>query len=129
VASDPANAVQTSGNAHRARETNRRQQRFASITAEALRVTARRNANSAGEGSTSGGRSKTSSARANTSASITSDLFFPLIAPRSLAECRVPTNARRPPPLDSDRANGSHVIDVGSATATTPGYRASRRDN
>ena len=58
-----------------------------------------------------------------------SDLFFPLIAPRSLAECRVPTNARRPPPLDSDRANGSHVIDVGSATATTPGYRASRRDN
>ena len=60
---------------------------------------------------------------------MTSDLFFPLIAPRSRAECRAPTNASRPPPADSDNAIGNHVIDVGSATATTPGYRDNRRVN
>ena len=66
----------------------------ASITAAPRRVTARRSASWAGVGSRSGARSNTSPARASTSASITSDLFFPLIAPRSRAACRDPSNDR-----------------------------------
>ena len=60
---------------------------------------------------------------------MTSDLFFPLIAPRSRAACRDPTSASAPPASDTAAANGSHVIDVGSATASTPGQSASRRVN
>jgi len=54
----------------------------------------------------------TSPAVARTSASITSDLSLPMIAPRSRAACRAPRSA-----ID----NPSQVIEVGSATATTPG--------
>ncbi len=91
VGNDPANAVHTSGNAYRANDINRRQDRFASITAPARRITDRRNANCAGVGSVSGVRSNTSLARVRTSASMTSDLLLPTIAPRSRANA-----ARRP---------------------------------
>lgn len=92
-------------------------------------MTARRTANC--DGVTTGiGRSvNTSPARARTSASITSDLFLPTIAPRNRAECREPSSANCPPASDTATDNDSHVIDVGSATATAPGYGAKRRVN
>lgn len=58
---------------------------------------------------------------------MTSDLFLPLIAPRSRAACRDPTSANTPPADSSATASGSQVIDVGSATAITFGNSASRR--
>jgi len=45
---------------------------------------------------------------------MTSDLFLPLIAPRSRAVCPDPTSANCPPPSRSAAASGSQVIDVGS---------------
>jgi hypothetical protein len=51
-----------------------------------------------------------------------SDLFFPASAERSRAECRLPMSARSPPAFRSATDNGSHVMDVGSATAITPGH-------
>lgn len=129
VGSDPLKAFHTSGNAHRASDISRRQYRLPSITAAPRRVQARRNANCAGEHGCNGRRANTSPARASTSASITSDLFLPTIAPRSRAACRDPTSANCPPASDTATDSDSHVIDVGSATATAPGYRLSRRVN
>jgi hypothetical protein len=71
-------------------------------------------------------RVNTSPARASTSASITSDLFLPVIAPRSRAACRDPSNANLPPASSTAAASASQLIEVGSATATAPGYSASR---
>jgi hypothetical protein len=48
-------------------------------------------------------------------------LFFPVIAPRNRAACRDPINASWPLASVNAAANGSQLIDVGSATATTPG--------
>ena len=55
-----------------------------------------------------------------------SDLFLPANADRNRAECRLPTNASLQPASPSAIDNGNHVIDVGSATAITPGYTPSR---
>ena len=63
------------------------------------------------------------------SASIGSDLFLPANAERSRAECRLPTNANEHPARSSAIDSGNHVIDVGSATAITGAYGASRFDN
>ena len=76
-------------------------------------------------GGSSGDSSKTSEASGNTSAAMTSDLRLPEIAPRSLAGCRVPTRDRSQPARCSATCRPSHVIDVGSATATTPGNEES----
>ena len=97
-----------------------------SITAVPRRMQARRIANWAGSTGRSGCRSNTSPARANTSASITSLLCLPLIAPRSRAACRAPSSDRFAARLRAATDNPSQVIDVGSATATTPGVSASR---
>ncbi|MDQ1721409.1 MAG: hypothetical protein QOI26_1143 [Pseudonocardiales bacterium] len=121
VGSDPPKAVHTSGNAHRASDISRRQYRLPSITAAPRRVHARRSASCVGSGGRKVGSGNTSPARASTSASITSDLFLPMIAPRSRAECREPNSANCPPASDTATDSASHVIDVGSATATTPG--------
>ncbi len=118
VGNDPANAVHTSGNAYRANDINRRQDRFASITAPARRITDRRNANCAGVGSVSGVRSNTSLARVRTSASMTSDLLLPTIAPRSRAQCRAPAMCMVSPAFSTAIVSGSHVIEVGSTVAS-----------
>ena len=118
VANDPAKAIHTSGNAHRANDINRRHDRFASITAAARRITERRNASWAGSGSASGANSKTCPARVRTSASITSDLLLPMIAPRNRAECRAPTMCIVPPAFSTAIVSASQVIDVGSTTAS-----------
>jgi hypothetical protein len=70
--------------------------------------------------------SKNSPARDSTAASIGSDLFLPASAERSRAECRLPTSDSSTPASPNAIDNGSHVIDVGSATATAPGQAASR---
>jgi hypothetical protein len=95
------------------------------MTAPPRRTQIRRSASCAGSGSRSGVSSKTSPARANTSASITSDLFLALIAPRGRAAWREPSKLSCPPASDNATAKGSQVIEVGSATATAPGYSAS----
>jgi hypothetical protein len=69
-----------------------------------------------------GWRPKSSPARESTTASMGSDLFFPASAERSRAECRLPTSARSPPAFRNATDSGSHVMDVGSATAMTPGH-------
>lgn len=97
VGHDPANAVHTSGNAHRANEISRRRARFPSMTSFPRRTTARRSANSAGRGGSKGDSANTSEASDNTSASITSDFDLPEIAPLNRAECRVPTKDRSQP--------------------------------
>ena len=56
---------------------------------------------------------------------MTSDLRLPEIAPRSLAACRVPTRDRSQPARCSATCRPSQVIDVGSATAITPGNEES----
>ena len=129
VGNEPPNPFHTSGNAHRARLINRRRCRLPSITAVPRRTDPRRNASCAGSTGRSGCRSKTSPARANTSASITSLLCLPLIAPRSRAACRAPNNDRSQPASAKATDNPSQVIEVGSATATTPGIWASRPVN
>lgn len=123
---DPANAFHRSGNAFRASEITRRKLRFASVIAFPRRCAARRNASSVAPGILAGSSSKNSPARDNTPASIGSDLFLPANAGRSRAECRLPTNANEQPASPSAIDNGSHVIDVGSATAITPRYAPNR---
>ena len=95
------------------------------MTSFPRRTTARRSASSAEPGGSSGDSSKTSEACHNTSASMTSDLCLPEIVPRSRAACRVPTRDRSQPARCSATCRPSHVIDVGSATATTPGNEES----
>jgi hypothetical protein len=102
---------------------------LASITTAPRRVHTRRSASCPGAGTRSGLSVNTSPARASTSASITSDLFLPVIAPRSRAACRDPSNASVPPASSTAPAKPNQLIDVGSATATTPGYSASRSVN
>jgi hypothetical protein len=85
-------------------------------------LAARRRASSLGEGIRAGWRAKSSPARDSTAASMGSDLFFPANAERSRAECRLPMSARSAPAFRSATDSGSHVIDVGSATAITPGH-------
>lgn len=76
-----------------------------------------------------GSSAKNSPARDRTPASIWSDLFLPANAERRRAAWRLPTNARLHPASPKATAGGSQVIDVGSATAITPGWTARRFDN
>lgn len=122
VGSEVWKAFHTSGNAHRASDNSRRRYRLASVTAEPRRTHRRRSANSAGLGRRSGVSSNTSPARASTSASMTSVLFLPLIAPRSREAWREPSSANWPPVSVAAIDRPSQVIEVGSATATAPGY-------
>src|SRR5579875_2713764 len=126
VARDPEQAFHTSGNAQRAREMTRRRQRLASTSTLPRRWTARRRASSGAVGRRAGTRSKNSPALESTLASMGSDLFFPASAERSLAEWRLPTRANSTPAFSSVTANGSHVMDVGSATSMAPGHGLSR---
>jgi hypothetical protein len=53
-------------------------------------------------------------------------LCLPVIAPRSRAACRAPNNDRSQPASRSATDNPNQVIEVGCATAITPGISASR---
>ena len=77
------------------------------VTSFPRRVTARRSASCSGLGTRRAVRVNTSVAIASTSASITSDLSLPVIAPRSRAACRAPTNVPR------GGVNHSRVKDAG----------------